>query len=492
MKQTLTKLGGALFFLLFLVTSSAQTTITATWDWENNIPSTTIRTVNIQGTTGYVSSNVDGINFYVDATVTSGKLAYVTDKGYAQYNAGTIIRIPVASSIDKITIKTYSGQHNYTFGGSAATSDEQTFDVSPSQVKAGYAEIVSTGYMNIYSVIAVLAYLPPIKPIIAWDWENDESVRTFDGIQKGTSKEEVNIIKTVNSESYTLTADCTEAGKFWPNGSTPQFTTGAKIRIPVSSTMDAITIKIYKGEGKKVIINGNDYAVATSTNAGIGTYTAQASDVAKGYVEIVSACDYLYSIKLEKNDYFTTATIGSTGWATFSNTSATDFTNLDGVVGAYQVTGNTGSAIDKSAVTTVAANTGLLLNAAAGTYAIPLATTGTNLSATNKLVAVASSTDVGAAPTGYTNFVLVGGSGTASFKKITGGNSATVGAGKAYLQLAGDSFAPQLFFDDDVTAINKVETKKVEDGVFYNLAGQQVAQPTKGLYIVNGKKVVIK
>ena len=30
------------------------------------------------------------------------------------------------------------------------------------------------------------------------------------------------------------------------------------------------------------------------------------------------------------------------------------------------------------------------------------------------------------------------------------------------------------------------------DGEFYNLAGQRVAQPTKGLYIVNGKKVVIK
>ncbi len=30
------------------------------------------------------------------------------------------------------------------------------------------------------------------------------------------------------------------------------------------------------------------------------------------------------------------------------------------------------------------------------------------------------------------------------------------------------------------------------DGVFYNIAGQRVAQPTKGLYIVNGKKVVIK
>ena len=132
------------------------------------------------------------------------------------------------------------------------------------------------------------------------------------------------------------------------------------------------------------------------------------------------------------------------------------------------------------------------MNAAAGTYAVPLATTGTNLSATNKLVAVAASTAVNAAPTGYTNFVLVGGSGTASFKKITGGNSATVGAGKAYLKLAGDSFAPQLFFDGNVTGIGAVKSINKEDGAYYNLAGQRVAQPQKGLYIVNGKKVIIK
>lgn len=30
------------------------------------------------------------------------------------------------------------------------------------------------------------------------------------------------------------------------------------------------------------------------------------------------------------------------------------------------------------------------------------------------------------------------------------------------------------------------------EGGGYNLAGQRVAQPTKGLYIVNGRKVVMK
>ena len=49
------------------------------------------------------------------------------------------------------------------------------------------------------------------------------------------------------------------------------------------------------------------------------------------------------------------------------------------------------------------------------------------------------------------------------------------------------------FDDEDVTGINEIERmKNVENEKFYNLNGQQVAQPTRGLYIVNGKKVVIK
>ena len=34
--------------------------------------------------------------------------------------------------------------------------------------------------------------------------------------------------------------------------------------------------------------------------------------------------------------------------------------------------------------------------------------------------------------------------------------------------------------------------KAVEDGVYYNLNGMRVDHPTKGVYILNGKKVVIK
>ena len=46
---------------------------------------------------------------------------------------------------------------------------------------------------------------------------------------------------------------------------------------------------------------------------------------------------------------------------------------------------------------------------------------------------------------------------------------------------------------EDPTGIDSIiNSEAQEDGIYYNLKGQRVANPTKGLYILNGKKVVIK
>ena len=76
--------------------------------------------------------------------------------------------------------------------------------------------------------------------------------------------------------------------------------------------------------------------------------------------------------------------------------------------------------------------------------------------------------------------------------------SGRVAANKAYLHCDSDpnpTSAPGLsiIFGDGSTGINMVNGSELKvNGEYYNLNGQRVAQPTKGLYIVNGKKVVIK
>jgi hypothetical protein len=63
-------------------------------------------------------------------------------------------------------------------------------------------------------------------------------------------------------------------------------------------------------------------------------------------------------------------------------------------------------------------------------------------------------------------------------------------ANKAYL--VGSASAPEFLGFGDVTAIRGIENGQLTIDNYYDLQGRRVAQPTKGLYIVNGKKVVIK
>jgi hypothetical protein len=68
---------------------------------------------------------------------------------------------------------------------------------------------------------------------------------------------------------------------------------------------------------------------------------------------------------------------------------------------------------------------------------------------------------------------------------------------RAYFQLKGEAASARMFAMDfgegETTGIDAtlVNSEKV-NSVVYDLQGRKVAQPTKGLYIVNGKKVVIK
>ena len=71
----------------------------------------------------------------------------------------------------------------------------------------------------------------------------------------------------------------------------------------------------------------------------------------------------------------------------------------------------------------------------------------------------------------------------------------TLKARRAFFVFPNGSEAGYRFdFDDTPTGISEVQGAKrnVQDDVYYNLAGQRVVNPTKGVYVVNGKKVIIK
>jgi hypothetical protein len=88
------------------------------------------------------------------------------------------------------------------------------------------------------------------------------------------------------------------------------------------------------------------------------------------------------------------------------------------------------------------------------------------------------------------------GATVAEFRKTTSG---TLAANKAYLKInkinGNDARVLTFVFDDDsqTTGIQQMNTEiPSSEKVYYNLKGMRVAHPTKGLYIVNGKKVIVK
>jgi len=97
-----------------------------------------------------------------------------------------------------------------------------------------------------------------------------------------------------------------------------------------------------------------------------------------------------------------------------------------------------------------------------------------------------------------TNITNPGNAYVLNYKAATGagfyklGASGTIGANKAYL--VSGAGAPEFFsLDGGTTGVNEVRGKMEEvSGEYYDLQGRRVSQPTKGLYIVNGKKVIIK
>ena len=90
-----------------------------------------------------------------------------------------------------------------------------------------------------------------------------------------------------------------------------------------------------------------------------------------------------------------------------------------------------------------------------------------------------------------TTFVLNKGTQGVGFYRLTTGK--TLGVGKAYLTYSG-SLSNFFDIDDDgTTGIDNGQwTIDNSDKVFYDLNGRRVMNPTKGIYIVNGKKIVIK
>ncbi len=224
------------------------------------------------------------------------------------------------------------------------------------------------------------------------------------------------------------------------------------------------------------------------------------------YEKIVITAKYVnesgYKWKVSADAYISKTLLvseGETYYGTFGSEADVDFTNVTDLT-AQKITAASlaTGVLSPATATTLKAGEGALLSAeTAGPFSIPVAASA-DADASNLLVA-GTGDDVAEEEGIYTNFILtnkkdVNGTSTPAELKFYRINvSKAIPAGSAYLRVQTGTTAPDFLWFNDMTGIEKVSVDtKALNGAYYNLNGQRVAQPTKGLYIVNGKKVVLK
>ena len=150
-----------------------------------------------------------------------------------------------------------------------------------------------------------------------------------------------------------------------------------------------------------------------------------------------------------------------------------------------------GTAIELNKVeagTVIPAKTGILVKATAGNHDFVVTSKeGKTLDNNNLVAATADKTSNG------TNFFALTKIGDkVGFALVE--KNVVIPAGKAYLEVTKSTAGEAAKFfglDGEATGINSVKTAKA-DGAYYTLEGVKTTKPVKGLYIHNGKKIVVK
>jgi uncharacterized protein YjdB len=257
-----------------------------------------------------------------------------------------------------------------------------------------------------------------------------------------------------------------------------------------------LTFPTFTFNVKKIVVYGNEGASGSVTfNIFVGSEavstSATSSKVTHDFAieEASQAAGTKYILKVTNNynmrisqievyGYETTPAVTADGWATYVTTNPCRFEEGD----AYIVK----SASDKvylQSVTDVPNNTPVLLKGEGAKTAGVLPTA----SAISNELAISN----GGSIDGY---VLAKKSGVVGFYKWNGGS---LTSGKVYLPSSSVSNAREFlgfsFDENEVTAINEAKSQQpTANGQYYDLQGRKVAKPTKGLYIVNGRKVIVK
>lgn len=253
----------------------------------------------------------------------------------------------------------------------------------------------------------------------------------------------------------------------------------------ITTTISESKYKINSVSAGTLTTNGTTQTINSFNNASsVRCYATSGNQI--------RATEIVVNAESEPNGYVTTlptdvtVSISSAGYATYCSNYPLDFTGITTLT-AYTASkdDNTNAIIFNKVEGKVPANTGLLVSGE--TTNVPVCASADPVE--NLLVGVTTATVKDA----NTIFVLMNGSKGIGFYKNS--NAFTVRANSAYLpaEAVGTAGARTFIgFDDDTTGIAEVNTQKDNAKRMFDLQGRKVTKAAKGLYIVDGRKVVVK
>ena len=251
--------------------------------------------------------------------------------------------------------------------------------------------------------------------------------------------------------------------------------------------MSSTSVNVYLNSDGAIKASSDGYLLRHNYNNGSGGlrwYSGTTGQQAYFYKVVKNATFANYCTSLPSNIILEPHTT----YLTLTSKYPLDFTSVSYLT-AYIVKDNnvTDNEVTMTQVNKVPANTGLVLNASSTVYpiSVPVLNGAADDMAGNLMAGSAFTTTAVAENAGY---ILKDG----VFQPSSGGD---LPAGKAYLNIHVNSSARALtmnFEEPVVTGISNNTRETITNNRYYNLNGQRVSKPTKGMYIQNGKKVVVK
>ena len=424
-------------------------------------------------------------------TLTGANLANGT------FNAPTAEGVTVTPATVEITDRTLNQEFTITSSATTAASTVLNF---------AYAGAATQSYTLSYTKVAQRGLSQTdVTEATTWDWAEagENTIELNDDTTPTKAEEfimgnlpEVNNNSNFNSQALKIMAQYpTRGSKHYFQGNSIKFNTtvAGTIDVTFSNTGNNRPYRYLRVNGVQTDYKDNtgnmvDDAKGIAVPAGevvIDFYIPDAADPMERSGDIVGTtmCRVSKIVFTPISASEVNIPVSAAGYATFYTDKALDFTGIEDIT-AYTATKAGNIVTFNKVMGAVPAKTGLLVKGK--TTNVPVAASAGAVTNIMEGTLTEKTIDDG-------SFVLLNQNNVIGFYRATG---FTARANSAWLPstVAGSSVR-FIGFDDEggeATGIQEVSTATMKSEQVFNLRGQRVAAPQKGLYIVNGKKVILK